>query len=288
MDDAKNKSSFWNKGKVGALAVTLVFAASNADEVDRWSQYDANGALVIPPAGCEINPVSPDNLAKKSVEAPLAQTKSAAREFSMGSVSVDKVVVQGVEYVYSQIEHFTMPESGIEVAIHAPSGVAVDTQKFSELFHAPLSEQVDYEHPEASQLIGCLRRDIIEQRKYAGSVFHVHIAPPGHCIKGMRFQSREAINKCDATGATLPEIEVSFLGVNLINYNLMMLSTPKTDRTAGQAISQTLLHEAGHAYLTLSDVPLRLDPDEKLVKNIEQSTLDSLYPAGVPEAIKYP
>ena len=242
----------------------------------------------MPPAGCEIDRQPTDYEPKKAVETALVGTRSAAREFNTSSVNVEKIVAQGVEYVYSEIDRFTMSKSGIVAAIHAPEGVQVNPTVFEELFHAPLSENVEYTHPEISQLMDCFRRDIIDRKKYAGSTYHVHIAPPGHCIKGMRFQPRKEVDKCDASGATLPQIEVSFLGVDVINYNLMMLSTSRTDRTAGQSISKTLLHEAGHAYLTLSDVPLRLDPDEKLVKSIEQTAMDSLYPYGVPVAIRYP
>ncbi|HEX9679210.1 MAG TPA: hypothetical protein VGA08_01160 [Candidatus Saccharimonadales bacterium] len=273
---------------MGVLAVALVFAASNADEVSRWSQYDSDGQIVLPPAGCEIDGYPMDNEPKKTAETPLIGTKSAARQFTASSINLEKIVTQGVEYMYSAVEHFTMDLSGIEVVIHAPSGVEIDQIKFEESFHAPLSNEIEYSHPEVNQLIECFRRDLIVQKKHAGSVYHVHIAPAGHCIKGMRFQPINQVERCDASGATLPQIEVSFLGIDLVKYNLMMLSTPQTNRTASQSISKTLLHETIHAYLTLEEVPLRLDPDEKLVKHVEQVVIKTVYPDGVPIAIKYP
>lgn len=288
---AKNqleKTNFWTKGKIGVAAVALAFGLSNIDEVDRWSRYNEQGPLILPPAGCEITPYKTENQAKQQVELAVASTVSAARNFQSQSLDISKVAYDNLEYAASKTEQFTMSQSGIKVSIHTSGELIIDQDKFAELFHAPLSKQVSYDHPEVSQLMDCLRQDIIINKKYAGSTYHIFIAPPGHCIKGMRFQPRDRVDTCDASGATPPQIELELLGLDLINYNLMMLSTTRADSSASRGISKTLLHEASHAYLSLSDVPLRLDPDEKLVKIIEGRVLGSLYPDGVPEAIIYP
>ena len=282
------KANFWTKSKIGFAAITLAFGLSNADEIDRWSRYNEQGPLILPPAGCEITPYKEENPAKQQAEAKVASTVSAARNFESPSLDISKVAYENLEYASLKTEQFTMPQSGIKVSIHASGELSIDQENFAELFHAPLSRRVSYEHPEVRQLMDCLRQDIIENKKYAGYTYHIFIAPPGYCIKGMRFQPRDSIDTCDASGATPPQIELELLGLDLINYNLMMLSTTHADSSASRAISKTLLHEASHAYLSLSNVPLRLDPDEKLVKIIEGTVLGDLYPDGVPEAIIYP
>lgn len=265
----------------------LVFAASNADEYSRWGRYDEDGPMVLAPVGCEIEYVEPEEEAKAKVEQSLQEVKSAARQYSPASTDFGATLNQGREYLSAESQKFTMEKSGIEVAVHGPPSVEIDEQAFEEVFHSALTLDKEYTHPEVRQLIDCYRHNIIDAKKYAGTAYHIYIAEaPGYCIKGMRFQPTNLVESCDATGATPPEFEIGVVGFNLFSHHMMMLSTKELDG-ADKRITKTLLHESIHAYMSLMDQPLRLDPDERLAKHVESVVVEFKYPNGLPSAIKY-
>lgn len=299
LENEKITKRFWTRRKMGLTAVFLVFAASNVDEIDRWRHWDDQGPMVQSFAGCDIQAASQDNVQKQQAEAPVAQAKSVAREVDPDTINFASVIAQNGEYMAAEQERFTMPQSGIEVVIHAPKQVIIDQTAFSELFHAALMLDEEYDHPEVRQLMDCYRAEIIDNRAFAGAVYNVFLAPePGYCIDAMTFQAKDTINKCDAGGATPPEFEVGLAGLNL-DYRLMMLSTSQTGLQANQDISRRLIHESVHAYMALMDQPFRLDPDEKLAlyvggglddegTYIAGKVIPKLYPHNLPPAIQYP
>jgi hypothetical protein len=247
---------------------------------------------------CEISPSQEQSAqdASRQVESEYENVHSAAddkdywEQFLRGVRTGSGFVLQSIEYTLMPETRFTMEPSGIEVVIYAPENVAIDREKFTELFHAPLRlEPQSVEHEGTRQLLDCYRQSILQERKFEGELFRVYIAPDkGYCIDEWRFKRESEVKQCLGQGFTPPMVDLDLVGLTLGEYRFMMLSTKSMGQDANRKMSQLIIHEGFHALSNVMEKqPFRLNPDEQLTKYVENLTLSQLYPNGLPIAIRY-
>ena len=181
-------------------------------------------------------------------------------------------------YDHKEIE-FVSQYSGIKFEIYntgeEPERV-IDPEVLDELFHFSLTTEVNHANPKIYQLMECVSEKVIEDRVLEGESVKIIIpSTADYCISNwlLKRVSDSEDNDCTQTGAALPKIELEFLNFKPYSEEYFFLTagdiSAESQQELNTRINRMFLHESIHKIFYMLGVTPRKDPDEQIVKYLE-------------------
>lgn len=296
--ETQRRLSLRKKLAVGFGALLLTVGWQNLDEVYRWKDINENGNMMPDIPDCPDYEDEADNIKplpdvrqkpnknstnqtaeltdNSRAELSMRNIRSSAHRNELGSFNLLASAEQALRLLDHQQVSFTSKYSGIEFQFYSDRQTAaweLDPQAFDTIFHHALLDDTPRGTPHNSHLLQCLRKRIIEDREFAGKSFNVFIpSSPLACMaNGRLIYPEETADACHQSGFTPPLIQVELLLWKPVSERIMILTGGKYTSSEREArMSRLLLHESFHAYLTLTNTSVRLNPDEKWTKYNER------------------
>lgn len=194
----------------------------------------------------------------------------------------------------------TLPTSGINLHLYSEYGLEIDEEALDRVWHSSLflDEELS-DHPALRRLVECYRRNVVEERQFEGSAYHLFILSRNECWRAVRLQVRPAgvdrAEFCQSSAVTPPNLGgITLFGRPMFPVwaslnNLMILAPNAGDPNDLDAIDEHLnsflLHESIHVPDRLMGNQWWADPEERKVQYLEQLVRSDLFPAGVPDPI---
>ncbi|MPZ52492.1 MAG: hypothetical protein GEU79_07130 [Acidimicrobiia bacterium] len=193
-----------------------------------------------------------------------------------------------------------LPTSGIKLHLYSEYVLEIDEEALDRLWHASLMLDEELaDHPTLRNLVGCYRRNIIEERRFEGTDYHMFILSRNECWRAVRLQERpsgvDRTEFCDSSAVTPPNLgEISFMGRPMFPVwaslnNLMVLTPNAGDPNDVDALDRHLnsflLHESIHVPDRLMGNQWWADPEERKVQYLESLVDEHLFESEAPEPI---
>lgn len=241
-------------------------------------------------------------IATTTTENDFADVKSAADNVEPRKFNLFASINELLGFDDTEFASFTSEYSGADFHLYSDREdpfESVDTEVIDELIHASLDDTIVYDHITVNQFMEYARDNILLSHgghMLDGERINIYLhSQPEYCWSNgtvQKFPTGTGTTFkefCDSRGASYKDVTISIIpGILQYEHTWMAVMTHRSlDGKANEKLNEGLLHEFVHIVQQYLGLPFKYNPNERHADYVEEETIETLYPDGLPLGIKF-